>query len=287
MAVRRLDDPVEFLELARPILETSEARHNLLYGIVGTLIAAPGVYERHELWLGMRQGAAVAAAVRTPPHYLVLADAADRRAAAELAHAIAAHDPDLPGVNANEPTDGWFVEAWVEAAARRSELDSAQGVLVLTDLISSPLPEGRPRLATHRDTDWLVEWHVAFATEAIPSESIDRQSMRKTIVRRIERAHQSALWLWEVAGEPVALSGHGSPTPHGVRIGPVYTPPPHRGRGFASAVVAHQVADVLASGRRCCFLFTDLANPTANDLYRRIGFRQVATAGRWRFESPE
>ena len=44
------------------------------------------------------------------------------------------------------------------------------------------------------------------------------------------------------------LTGFGSPTPNGVRIGPVYTPPEHRGRGYASALVAEvsQRASMLA-----------------------------------------
>ena len=47
------------------------------------------------------------------------------------------------------------------------------------------------------------------------------------------------LHLWEDEdGEVVSLAGVGSQTPNGVRIGPVYTPPEARNRGYASALVA-------------------------------------------------
>jgi hypothetical protein len=44
-------------------------------------------------------------------------------------------------------------------------------------------------------------------------------------------------FLWEQNG-PVSLAGFTGPTPNGIRIGPVYTPPAHRRRGYASALVA-------------------------------------------------
>ena len=56
---------------------------------------------------------------------------------------------------------------------------------------------------------------------------------------------QKRFWLWEAAGEPVSLVGAGSRTPNGIRIGPVYTPPPRRGRGYASALTAEVSALLL------------------------------------------
>ena len=46
------------------------------------------------------------------------------------------------------------------------------------------------------------------------------------------------LWLWQDGDEAVSLCGIGGPTPNGIRIGPVYTPPAARGRGYASNLVA-------------------------------------------------
>ena len=60
-----------------------------------------------------------------------------------------------------------------------------------------------------------------------------------------------------------------------VRVGYVYTPPPARRRGYATALVADLSAEVLASGRRSTFLYTDLANPTSNAIYARIGYEPV------------
>ena len=91
----------------------------------------------------------------------------------------------------------------------------------------------------------------------------------------------AGILLWEDGGEPVSLAGWGGPTPNGIRIGPVYTPPELRGRGYATALSAELSQRLLdgrlfEGGRRFCFLYTDLANPTSNAIYERIGYRRVA-----------
>lgn len=74
---------------------------------------------------------------------------------------------------------------------------------------------------------------------------------------------------------PVSLVGFGGPTPNGIRIGPVYTPPEHRGHGYASILTARVSQLQLDRGRHFCFLYTDLANPTSNAIYKRIGYERV------------
>ena len=49
--------------------------------------------------------------------------------------------------------------------------------------------------------------------------------------------------------------------------------PAARGRGYATALVAALARALLAAGRRRLFLVTDVANPTSNAIYARIGFR--------------
>lgn len=61
-----------------------------------------------------------------------------------------------------------------------------------------------------------------------------------------------------------------------VRVGPVYTPAPFRGRGYAGAATVEVGRVALASGVDDVLLFTDLSNPTSNGLYQRIGYRPVA-----------
>jgi predicted GNAT family acetyltransferase len=57
------------------------------------------------------------------------------------------------------------------------------------------------------------------------------------------------------------------------RDGPVYTPPDQRGRGFGAAVTAAVSQGALEAGAEEVLLFTDLANPTSNRIYQRLGYR--------------
>jgi predicted GNAT family acetyltransferase len=94
------------------------------------------------------------------------------------------------------------------------------------------------------------------------------------------------MWVWDDGGV-TSLCGFGSPTPSGIRVGPVYTPPERRGRGYATALTAATSAHLLASGRRFCFLYTDMANPTSNAIYRRIGYRLVCGSAQIAFAAPD
>jgi predicted GNAT family acetyltransferase len=89
--------------------------------------------------------------------------------------------------------------------------------------------------------------------------------------------------LWIDDGVPVSMTGVGARTPNGVRIGPVYTPPARRGRGYASNLVAAASQAELDAGTRAIFLFTDLANPTSNHIYQAIGFEPVTDIDRYTF----
>ncbi len=71
-----------------------------------------------------------------------------------------------------------------------------------------------------------------------------------------------------------------------VRLGPVYTPPPDRGRGYATSAVAAVCRRMLASGAERCALFTDLSNPTSNRIYAEVGFQRIADWAEYHFERP-
>ena len=73
----------------------------------------------------------------------------------------------------------------------------------------------------------------------------------------------------------VAPTAQATPAVAGVsRVAGVYTPPAWRGRGYAGAVTAAATRAAYAAGARHVCLFTDAANPTANGVYERLGYRR-------------
>jgi predicted GNAT family acetyltransferase len=127
----------------------------------------------------------------------------------------------------------------------------------------------------------LIDWFTAFAEEAL-GEDATVEDPARFIDHRLT-AEDAGVVLWEDEAI-VSLASFGNPTPNGIRIGPVYTPPEYRRRGYASALVA-ELSERLLETRRFCFLFTDLANPTANRIYEQIGYRRVCEAAEIVFES--
>lgn len=270
MNVMRLDDPAAFLEIAGPLLLADEARHNLMLGLAATAQQSPDLYPEYRAWIVVEDGVPVAAATRTVPHNVVVAAP---RSAAALALLVEAIDDDVPGVIGAQPEVDDFAVAWSERTGAAPELKVAQGIYALEQVLPVPGAPGRMRLQTPGDTELLVDWLEAFEVEALHSPAGDEQRARRIVEYRLN-AERAGLMLWE-DGDAVSVAGFGGETPHGIRIAPVYTPPELRGRGYATALVAELSSQLLAARRRFCFLYTDLANPTSNAIYERIGYVRV------------
>ena len=277
MGIVNVADPGEWLERALPLL-ADEARHNLILGLAGTLRANPALYPEHELWLVEDGGEAVAAALRTPPYNLVLGDGT-QAGLDTLAREVGGT---IPGAVGAVPEIGAFVAACAAAHGVSPAPQVRQGVYALDKLVPPPLPRGRPRPATATDRELLVRWWGEFAREALGALPGDEERDARSVEHRLTTAG-NGIDLWEVDGEPVSVVGYGSPTPTGIRIGPVYTPREHRGRGYASALTAHVSAGQLAAGRAFCFLYTDLDNPTSNKIYVALGYRRVCASIQYAF----
>ena len=279
ISVERLPDVDAFLAAAGPFLAEREAEHNLLLGIASNLQAGlvPASSEPNDFFVCRAAGRIVLAALRTPPHNLVLSEVDDLAALTALADATT--ELQLPGVSGPSGPAGEFAERWAGAVGRPPRLVLAERIFRLTRVRPPAAPPGRLRLATPADRALLVDWFQAFTDEALPPGT---PPFDPGLVDR--RIAGGGIYLWDDDG-PVAFASVGSRTPNGARVGPVYTPPDRRGRGYASACVAGASQERLDSGLRFLFLFTDLANPTANHIYEAIGYEPVRDVDIWRFET--
>lgn len=250
----------EFLDRAGPLLLADEARHNLILGIAGSA--------RHyaDIRFWVVDGAA---ALRTPPHNLVLATPRDEECLRALVGAI---DDDLPGVTGTTPEVYDFAKLW----GKPYRVVHENNVFELDAVVPPPATSGNYRDATEEDLELLLGWWDAFVREALPEEEVGPRDPNQFKRRPIG--------LWEDERRVASMCGYGSPTPNGMRIGPVYTPPELRGRGYASALTAEVSQRQLDRGYRFCFLYTDAANPTSNAIYERIGYRRIAAAAAVAFE---
>jgi hypothetical protein len=282
--VVRLDNAAAFLAEAEPLLLADEARHNLILGIAGSV--RNGLYEDFRLWLVREGDEVVGAALRTLPYNLILGRPASPAALAALVETVAGEK--LPGVVGAEPEVHEFAELWTRRTGVAARTNMRQGVYALERVEPLPAVAGSARVATEDDRELAVRWWIAFAEEALHEGGPGRERAEEMIDYRLS-SRSSGILLWEDYGHPVSIAGWGGPTPNGIRIAPVYTPPELRGRGYATALTAELSQRLLdgrlfAGGRRFCFLFTDLANPTSNAIYERIGYRRVAESAEIAFD---
>jgi predicted GNAT family acetyltransferase len=281
MQVLRLDDAELFLGEAEALLVADEARNNLILGIAGTLREDPDLYAERRFWVVREGNEARAAALRTPPFNLVLAKPHDDAALETL---VAAIEDELPGVVGGHPEVDEFTRLWAKRHPIEPRSLREQGVYALEQVQHVPRAPGASRRATGADRPLLLEWMDAFGREVLAAEDPGRREAVATVDHRLG-SEDGGFLLWEDGGAVVSMSGWGGPTPNGIRIGPVYTPPELRGRGYATALVAELSQTLLDGGRRFCFLFTDLFNPTSNAIYERIGYVRVCESAMLAFEA--
>ena len=283
MNVEIVTGPDEVLRHVGDVLLADEARHNLAFGILSTARAHPEIYPELNAWVALDGRRVTGAALRTPPHNLIVAKPADDAAIDALADAI---DDDLPGVVGAVPEVDRFAAAWATRHGRAATVVFDQRIYALRAVVAPPRTEGGLRLATVADRDLVLDWFRAFSLEVLhPGDDDEDERLARSVDTRL-RSSDAGIGLWELDGRTVSLAGFGGPTPNGIRIGPVYTPGELRGRGYGTAVTAAVSQMMLGRGHRFCFLYTDLANPTSNAIYERIGYRRVCESAEFRFPNP-
>ena len=273
LRVERFETAGAFLEASGDFLGVREAEHNLTFGICAILTADPG-YPSAPPYLGtvFRGDRIVLTGVMTPPWNIVLSWTDDADAPAAMAADLGARGISVPGTTSPVDTARAFARAWCEPRGLASQLAVAERIYRLERVIPPAGVPGRVRVATAADRDLLVEWVDAFLTEAIGQRTPEEAEI---LVDRSFRTGSRTWYLWEDGGNSVSVAASTGPTPNGIRIGPVYTPPGLRRHGYASAVTAAASQAELDHGRRFVFLFTDLSNPTSNKIYQQIGYEPV------------
>ena len=281
MRIERHHDPAEFFALVAPFLERREAEHNLQLGFRERLEADRHAFGPADplLYAALDDAGGVAAvATQTPPFGLVLSEADDPAIVHLLAQRLAEDGAVLPTAGGPVALVRAFAERWSALTGAVASVQIEERIYEADAVVHPEGVAGGMRPYAGADRPLAIRWMRAFFDEAMPG-SPEAQVERFVDGRA---AGRGSLVLWEDDGRVVSLAGHAGETPNGSRVGPVYTPPELRGRGYASAVTA-ALTERLLERRRLCFLYTNLANPTSNSIYQRIGYRAVADVTVWRF----
>ena len=274
-------DVTGYLASAGEFLHSRPAEHSVLLTVSEAVrIGGPATFGNDPPlfgWYLPDGGPVTAACLHTPPYPVALTAMPDPAAAA-LARALAASGRAVAAVD-GPPGPAWaFAAEWQRQTGQPARVGRRERLYRLGELVApDPAPAGQARVATAADTALLLAWLTAFKDEADPAGGPVRQAMVD------ERIGYGGFTVWETADGPVSLAGRTRAVAGQARIGPVYTPPEHRGRGYGGAVTIAVSQQALAAGVNDVLLYTDLANPTSYALYQRLGYQPVTDSVQLRF----
>ena len=267
------EDPAFVLSRAGGFLSSQPVFHNLVLSILHARAAQgdPGRY-----WMAIQRDDTVGVVVQSPLTFPATLTPMEPSVATAVADAITEAGIALPGINGDAATAAMFAGQWSERSQSAATPFQGNRLYELLEIGEVPDIEGKLRQAGPKERSLMILWARAFQNEI--GESANDTELR--VDRGLAAGH---LWLWDLGGETVSMAVSREPVLGVVRLSGVYTPPEKRKHGYAGACV-HALSKQLADAGYRCILYTDLGNPTSNSIYRRIGYRAVAEALRYRFE---
>jgi len=261
-------DPAEFATRTERLF-SERIECNVLATVLMTVLDGWRAGSPALLACGIEDGDEVRfAALRTPPHPLLASPLEGN--ADEFVELWLRADPEVSGVTSVPDTARAIAAAWVKRTGGAARRTLREAMHLLEEVRDPPRPAaGELRVAEAADRSLLIGWMRDFVLEAGVSGAAQAEAMVDGRMRR------DGLLVWEDE-QAVSMLGVTPEVAGVVRIGPVYTPPAQRGRGYGGSAVAAASRRALADGAQRCMLYTDLDNPTSNKIYAEVGYRRWA-----------
>lgn len=269
------------LNQIRTFLATHEAANCIqLSGFMSDAGTAPGT----SVVVARDEGEICGIATQTGSFLVMLSHITKPAAIPTLVNAQLANAPRIPGVMGPPHVVQAYANHWQSRTDGTYHPGMAQRILQADTITPPANVAGTLRKATPEDHPMLREWFTEFGTEAehIPNDKAKRAA--DGMVSRLGHDSVGMLWLND-EGTPVSIACFKGKTPHGVRIGPVFTPAIHRRQGYAAAVTAATAQKLLTHGFAFVCLYTDASNATANRVYESIGFTFVTDSMQYKFKA--
>jgi len=276
---RQVLDAADFLEITNDLRSQEPYSTQVIGSAASAVVAGTANYESCKWWVVEFEGKVAGIAMHTAPFNIFLSPM-PTEAASVLAELILKEDPGFPGINAPNEIAKQFVDRLLELSSTPLRVALYQEHLsyLLEELKMPDRIVGTMRLATELDFDLLLTWFQAFAGEAgVESNDLDATIQRMTDAKRLH------LWMDQGQIVSMAAGSKGLPFPGGTlcRVGPVYTPPEFRKRGYASFVTAN-VCRLLIEEGHAVMLYADAKNQDSNGIYTKIGFQLVGCNSIWK-----
>ena len=272
MEIENPKNAEEFFKKTHETLEKDEVKGNLIFGLANNLIKNKNQFGNDDPFYSIiyNENIIKIIGLMTLPHPINIFQNCnyDDHSMNKFINNIAEHYSDIPGINGEKKISEIFIEKWIKINKCKIILDKNLRCYKLEKVNNYNKPAGKFRKAEIFDIDIIKEFTLKFSEE-INDPVKEGIKLMNTITENI---NDGLYYVWE-NNNIVSIAKKARPTKNGMAINSVYTPKEYRQKGYATAVVAELSRTILNSGKKFCTLFTDLANPTSNSIYQKIGYK--------------
>lgn len=277
LEVSRIQTAQEFLHLCEDLLYKNEAEYSLLLGLVEACVKQNKSAAQFYI---TKSDSELSGVAYVSDRNLVISNLTTESVLA-LTDQLYFDKINFPGVVGPVIPSELFAKTWAGLTEQKFKIGMAQKIYQLEKVISvNPVP-GSLSVCDDKYQDLITQWVYEFSLESLPHEANTIERAREFAINKIPKG-EVYIWLDE-SGVPVSMNSVGRPTKHGISVSAVYTPKNLRKKGYASALVAGTSQRMLDQGKKICVLYTDLANPTSNKIYQKIGYQEIATSAHYIF----
>jgi predicted GNAT family acetyltransferase len=272
MNLKIYDDPKNFYERIKLGFFKKNLENELILGLSHFLINDPDHYGTKPFLATIEENEKlVLCAFMTPPWSILVygIDTASDLPYQLLIEYLVNNKIAVPGVNGKSEISEKFANIWLNKNKCQKRIHMESRLYILKEVQPFTKASGNLIKADMNFLDLLIDWAKEFYIEV---ELDADETYIKNHVKFIIETGNGFIWIDE---KPVCMVFCERPHEEGISVAYVYTPPELRKRGYATSCVGSVSQHALESGYSYCSLFADLANPTSNTIYQRVGYRPI------------
>lgn len=222
-------------------------------------------------------------AIMTPPHNITLY-ATDNNINSEAVSCLidGLKDREVPGVTTEKTLAEYFAKEYTLRKGITFKTTMSQRIYELTAVNPDIQKPGTFRLLDKKDMHFFPYWAEAFYAAGTYGKT--EMSIPQESAPYLYRIESKKIYILEDNGIPVSMAGFTRVMQTAIGVAFVYTPPYGRSKGYATSIVAQISQLALEKGFTKCVLYTDLANPTSNSIYQKIGYTPICDSLQLQFE---
>lgn len=274
MKLVKHDNVQDFLINNEELLLKKESFHNLILGLAYS-IRDKTIEPTGPLYYSIidKNNIVIAAALRSHSDRPFIVTEMPPTAVDLLIKDLSESKMNLKAVVGEEVTTTYFKDAWTRLNQLNFKVNIHLGVYECFEVIFPKLIPGELTEANIKHKEILMDYMTGFQRDCFPEVIPDDEYTKKLMERHLN--NKSAFLLLSPDKKIVSMAANTRSTINGGTISLVYTPPHLRGKGLASCTVALLAHKIMKDGKKFANLFTDLANPTSNSIYQKVGFVKI------------